>query len=41
MTKKIMITGGAGFIGSHAVKLFLERGYQVTVFDNLDRKSVV
>lgn len=37
MTKKIMITGGAGFIGSHAVKLFLERGYQVTVFDNFFR----
>lgn len=37
MTKKIMITGGAGFIGSHAVKLFLEHGYQVTVFDNFFR----
>ncbi len=37
MAKKIMITGGAGFIGSHAVKLFLEHGYQVTVFDNFFR----
>ncbi len=37
MTKKILITGGAGFIGSHAVKLFLQRGYQVTVFDNFFR----
>lgn len=35
--KKIMITGGAGFIGSHAVKLFLEQGYEVTVFDNFFR----
>ncbi|MDO5561843.1 MAG: UDP-glucose 4-epimerase GalE [bacterium] len=35
--KKILITGGAGFIGSHAVKLFLEQGYQVTVFDNFFR----
>lgn len=35
--KKILITGGAGFIGSHAVKLFLEQGYEVTVFDNFFR----
>ena len=35
--KKILITGGAGYIGSHAVKLFLEKGYSVVVFDNLSR----
>lgn len=35
--KNIFITGGAGYIGSHAVKLFLENGYGVTVFDNLSR----
>ncbi len=34
---KILITGGAGYIGSHAVKLFLEKGYEVVVFDNLSR----
>jgi UDP-glucose 4-epimerase len=34
---KILITGGAGYIGSHAVKLFLEKGYEVVVFDNLFR----
>nr|HPL22632.1 SDR family NAD(P)-dependent oxidoreductase [bacterium] len=33
----ILITGGAGYIGSHAVKLFLSRGYRVVVFDNLSR----
>ncbi len=33
--KAILITGGAGYIGSHAVKLFLEKGYAVVVFDNL------
>ncbi|NCU44374.1 UDP-glucose 4-epimerase GalE [Candidatus Falkowbacteria bacterium] len=33
----VLITGGAGYIGSHAVKLFLSRGYRVVVFDNLSR----
>lgn len=33
----VLITGGAGYIGSHAVKLFLERGHRVVVFDNLCR----
>jgi len=28
-----LITGGAGFIGSHAIDLFLERGYNVTCID--------
>ena len=40
---KILITGGAGYIGSHAVKLFLARGHDVWVFDNLSmghRKAV-
>jgi UDP-glucose-4-epimerase GalE len=31
----ILVTGGAGYIGSHAVRLFLERGHQVWVYDNL------
>ncbi len=31
----VMITGGAGYIGSHAVKILLERNYQVSVIDNL------
>jgi UDP-glucose-4-epimerase GalE len=32
---RILITGGAGYIGSHAVRLFLERGHDVWVYDNL------
>ena len=33
--KKILITGGAGFIGSHLCELFLNQGLQVTIVDNL------
>ncbi len=32
---RILVTGGAGYIGSHAVRLFLERGHDVWVYDNL------
>jgi UDP-glucose-4-epimerase GalE len=32
---RILITGGAGYIGSHAVRLFLDRGHDVWIFDNL------
>jgi UDP-glucose 4-epimerase len=31
----ILIIGGAGYIGSHVVREFLDRGHRVTVFDNL------
>jgi nucleoside-diphosphate-sugar epimerase len=33
---KILMTGGAGFIGSHAVWLIIEYGYYVIVFHNLE-----
>lgn len=34
MGAKILITGGAGFIGSNLAEYFLEKGYQVVVLDN-------
>lgn len=33
--KKILVTGGAGYIGSHTAKLLRNLGYSVTVLDNL------
>ena len=32
---KILVTGGAGFIGSHVVELFLSRGFEVIILDDL------
>jgi UDP-glucose-4-epimerase GalE len=32
---RILVTGGAGYIGSHAVRRFLSRGHDVWVYDNL------
>lgn len=35
MTGRVLLTGGAGFIGSHVADAYLADGYEVTVLDNL------
>lgn len=36
--KKVLVTGGAGFIGSNLILKLIDRGYEVTVLDNLNEQ---
>ena len=40
MREKILVTGGAGFIGSHLVDAFISDGHDVVVVDNLQSGKV-
>ena len=41
MTGKVLVTGGAGYIGSHACVALIEAGHSVVVLDNLCNSSAV
>lgn len=34
MNQKVLVTGGAGYIGSHVVRQLGEAGYNIVVYDN-------
>lgn len=40
LNKKVLVTGGAGFIGSHMVEALVQKGAAVTVVDNLKRGQI-
>jgi len=38
---KVLVTGGAGFVGSHVAEYYARKGYEVVVFDNLSRAELL
>ena len=40
MSKKILVTGGTGYIGSHTVVELLNTGYEVEILDNLFNSKI-
>jgi nucleoside-diphosphate-sugar epimerase len=40
MNKKILITGGLGFIGSHSVEKWKNLGYKITIIDNMSSNAL-
>ncbi len=41
MSQHVLVTGGAGFIGSHTVVQLVNAGHQVTILDNLSNSSII
>ena len=39
MGRRVLVTGGAGFIGSHTCLVLLEQGHEIVVLDNFDNSS--
>ena len=39
MTKKVLITGGAGFVGFNLCKELLNKNYEITIIDNFSRPN--
>ena len=39
MGSRVLVTGGAGFIGSHTCLVLLEQGHELVVLDNFDNSS--
>ena len=39
--KNIMITGGAGYIGTHTAVELLNKNYRVVIYDNLSNSSKI
>lgn len=37
MSRRVLVTGGAGFIGSHIAEAYLDAGWDVTILDDLSR----
>ena len=40
MKSKVFLTGGNGYIGSHICVELLERGYDITIYDNLSNSCI-
>jgi CDP-paratose 2-epimerase len=41
MSKRVLVPGGAGFIGSHVAEYYDRKGYQVAVLDNISRSKLM
>ena len=37
LNKKILVTGGAGFVGGHFCELALEKGYDIVIIDTTNQ----